>query len=105
MSGHVRQRGKKGQWYAIIDVFEGGKRKRRWHRLENCNGKREAKKQYARLVAKRADGTYVDPSRATVGDFVRGRIDQWEAAANITARTAQRLSATAQQPDCAAPWR
>jgi hypothetical protein len=34
MSGHVRQRGKKGQWYAVIDVSEGGKRKRRWLKLE-----------------------------------------------------------------------
>ena len=44
MSGHARQRGKKGQWYAVIDVSEGGKRKRRWLKLDgNYSGKREAR--------------------------------------------------------------
>ena len=36
-------------------------------------------------------GSYVEPSKATVAVFVRGRIDQWESAPQgITARTAQR---------------
>ena len=81
MSGHVRQRGKKGQWYAVIDVIEAGKRKRRWHRLEGRKGKREAETECARLIAKQAENTYVDPSRRTVAEWVRSRIDQWEAAA------------------------
>jgi integrase len=90
MSGHVRQRGKKGRWYAVIDVVEGGKRKRRWHRLENCNGKRDAERECARLIAKQVENTYVDPSKRTVAEWVRSRIDQWEAAGDISARTAQR---------------
>jgi integrase len=90
MSGHVRQRGKRGQWYAVIDVFEGDKRKRRWHKLENCTGKREAEKACERLIGKQAEGTYVDPSKMTAAEFVRSRIDQWEAAADISARTAER---------------
>jgi integrase len=90
MSGHVRQRGKKGQWYAVIDVFVDGKRKRRWHTLENCNGKREAERACAALIAKQAERSYVAPAKVIVAEFVRSRIDQWEAAGNITARTAQR---------------
>lgn len=90
MSGHVRQRGKKNQWYAVIDVLVGGKRKRRWHRLENCNGKREAERMCAALIAKQDAGTYVDSSKIAVSEFVRSRVDQWEAAGNISARTAQR---------------
>jgi integrase len=90
MSGHVRQRGKKGQWYGVIDVFDGGKRKRRWHKLENCTGKREAEKACERLIAQQEEGTYVDRSNMTVAEFVRERIDQWEAATTISARTAQR---------------
>jgi integrase len=90
MSGHVRKRGKRGQWYAVIDVFDGGKRKRRWHKLENCNGKREAEKACERLIAQRGDGTYVERSKMAVAEFVRERITQWEAAGNITPRTAQR---------------
>ena len=90
MSGHVRQRGKKGQWYAVIDVSDGGKRKRRWHKLDGCKGEREAGKRCAQLIAQRMDGTYVDRSKMTAVEFVKERIDQWEAATTISARTAQR---------------
>jgi integrase len=90
MSGHVRQRGKAKQWYAVIDVFVDGQRKRRWHKLENCNGKREAEKACERLIAQQGDGTYVERSKMTTGEFMRERINQWEAAGNITPRTAQR---------------
>jgi integrase len=90
MSGHVCQRGKKNQWYAVIDVLVGGQRKRRWHRLENCGGKREAERMCAALISKQDAGTYVDSSKITVAEFVRSRVDQWEAAGNISARTAER---------------
>src|SRR5262249_11504797 len=76
MSGHVRQRGKKGQWYAVIDVSEGDKRKRRWHKLDNCNGKREAQKACEQLIAQQGEGTYVDRSKMTVAEFVRERINR-----------------------------
>jgi integrase len=88
MSGHVRQRGRKGQWYAVIDVVTDGKRKRVWHRL-NVAGKREAERACAGLITKQSEGTYVEPSRTTVAEFVRSRIDQWEAAKDITARSAE----------------
>jgi len=78
MSGHVRQRGKKGQWYAVIDVFVDGKRKRNWEKLENCNGKKEAEKACERLVAKRDGGTYVRPSRMTVAEFLAGWLDHMQ---------------------------
>jgi integrase len=90
MSGCVIQRGKKGQWYAVINVVEGGKRKRLWHKLENCSGKREAQIKLAELIAARNQGSYVERSKTAVADFVRSRVDQWEAAGNISARTAQR---------------
>jgi integrase len=70
MSGHVCQRGKKGQWYAVIDVYEGGKRKRQWQRLESCSGKREAERACERLIAHQGDGTYVQPTRETVASFL-----------------------------------
>ena len=89
MSGHVRQRGNKGQWYAVINVVENGKRKRQWYRLA-CGTKKEAEVECAKLIAKQADGALVEPSKRTVTEWVRARIDQWEAAADISARTAQR---------------
>jgi integrase len=42
------------------------------------------------LIASVAANAYVEPSKVTVGEFVRNRIDQWEAAGEITARTAAR---------------
>ena len=33
---------------------------------------------------------YVEPSKTTLADFVRARVTQWEAAGDISARTAQR---------------
>ena len=44
----------------------------------------------AELIASVGLGSYVEPSRTTVADVVRGRVDQWEAAGDISARTAQR---------------
>lgn len=77
MSGHVRQRGKKGQWYAVFDVADPatGKRKRRWQKLDNCKGKREAEKACERLVMQRLEGTYVDPSKTTVAEFLERWIE------------------------------
>jgi integrase len=89
MSGHIRQRGKKGQWYAVIDVMTDGKRKRVWHRLPGATGKREAEKACAALITKQAEGAYVTPAKLTVADLVRSRIDQWEAAGEITARSVE----------------
>jgi hypothetical protein len=40
----------------VIDVFDTGKRKRRWHKLENCKGKREAEKACERLIAQQGGG-------------------------------------------------
>src|SRR5262249_20720612 len=42
------------------------------------------------LIASVGKGEYVEPSKATVADFVRARVNQWEAAGAISARTAQR---------------
>src|SRR5262249_41639232 len=67
---------------------ESGKRKRKWHSLRGS--KREAQKECARLIASMGQGTYVERSRVTVADLVRARIDQWEAAGDITARSAER---------------
>jgi integrase len=97
MSGHVRQRGNKGQWYAVINVVEDGKRKRHWHKLENCSGKREAQTKLAELIAARNQGNYVERSKITVAEFVRSRVDQWEAAGDISARTSQRYRQLTEQ--------
>jgi integrase len=89
MRGHIRERSP-GHWAIVIDVRDPqtGKRKRRWHSFAGT--KRQAQVKCAELVAAASKGDYIEPSKATVADFVRMRIDQWETAGNISARTAER---------------
>jgi integrase len=89
MRGHLRERSP-GHWAIVIDVRDpqSGHRKRKWHSFRGT--KRGAQVKKAELIAALSQGSYVERSKATVADFVRARVDQWEAAGNITARTAQR---------------
>jgi integrase len=88
MKGHLRERSP-GRWAIVIDVRDAtGKRRRKWHSFKG--NKREAQVKKAELIAALSQGSYVERSKITVAEFVRGRIDQWEAAADISARTAQR---------------
>jgi integrase len=89
MRGHLRQRSP-GHWAIVIDVHDPatGKRKRKWHSFKGA--KREAQVECAKLIAAVGKGDYIEPTRATVTEFVRMRIDQWEAAGDISARTAER---------------
>jgi integrase len=89
MRGHLRERSP-GHWAIVIDVRDPqtGQRKRKWHSFRGT--KREAQVKKAELIASVGQGIYVERSKTTVADFIRARIDQWEAAGNITPRTAQR---------------
>ena len=73
-----------GHWAIIIEKRDPatGKRKRKWHSFKGT--KAEAEVEQARLKVAAGEGTYVEPSKATVADFVRARVDQWEASGNIT---------------------
>ena len=55
---------------------------------------RGTKKDAQALLAKRrteaADGKFVAPNKKTIAEFIRERVDQWEAAGEISARTAER---------------
>src|SRR5262245_58745701 len=88
MKGHLRERSP-GHWAIVIEVRDPatGRRKRRWRSFKGT--KREAQVKKAELIAALSQGSYVERSKVTLADFVRARIDQWEAAATITARTAQ----------------
>ena len=50
----------------------------------------EARKELRRLLRTGDTGEHVAPDKATVSEFVKARIDQWESAGTITARTADR---------------
>src|SRR5262249_2725299 len=94
-SGHVRQRGANGQWYAVIDVFVDGVRKRRWHKLDNCKGKREAEKACERLIGQQAEGTYVDPSRMTAAAFLERWIEHMQG--QVSPRSHERYTEVARK--------
>jgi integrase len=89
MKGHIRERSP-GHWAIVVDVRDPqtGKRRRKWHSFAGT--KRQAQVKCAELVAAAGRGDYIEPSKATVADFVRTRVDQWEAAGDITTRTAER---------------
>ena len=75
MKGHIRERGA-GNWYAVIDVRDPttGKRKRKWHSLE-AKGKREAQIGCARLISTIDAGTYLEPDKTTLAQFLERWLD------------------------------
>jgi integrase len=89
MRGHLKERSP-GHWAIVIDVPDPqtGARRRKWHAFRG--NKRAAQNECARLIAELSRGAYVDRTTQTVGSFVSARIVQWEAAGNLTARSAER---------------
>jgi integrase len=69
MKGHIRQRSP-GHWAIILDL-PGDKRRRKWHSFKGT--KREAQVECARLIAELTTGTYLEPNKTTVAEF----LDRW----------------------------
>jgi integrase len=90
MTGHIRRRGERS-WELKFDLGRdaSGRRKIAYQSFKGT--KREAQVKLAELITAANAGSCVEPTKITVADFVRSRVDQWEAAPDgITARTAQR---------------
>jgi integrase len=90
MKGHIRQRGK----HSFELKFDAGRDpttgKRKIQYASFKGTKREAQIKLAALITSVGADSYVEPSKSTVAEFVRARVTQWEAAGDISARTAQR---------------
>jgi integrase len=92
MKGHIRERGK-GNWYAVIDASDPAtgkrKRKRKWHSLE-AKGKREAQIECATLISSIKAGTYLEPDKTTLTQF----LERWlvNTKANVAPRTHERYA-------------
>src|SRR6516225_561617 len=90
MKGNITQRGK-NSWRLKFDAGRDektGKRKTQFHTFRGT--KREAQVKLAELIASVSQAKYVEPNKVTVAEWVRGRVDVWESAGDISARTAQR---------------
>jgi integrase len=90
VKGNLTRRGK-NSWRLKFDAGTDSATGKRLTKYVTLKGtKSQAQAEAAKIIASTVTGEYVDPSRETVAGFVRARINQWEAAGNITARTAQR---------------
>lgn len=90
MKGNITQRGKTS-WRLKFDAGRDertGRRKTQFHTFRGT--KRQAQVKLAELIASVAQAKYVEPSKVTVAEWVRGRVDHWEASGVISARTAER---------------
>jgi integrase len=88
--GNITQRGR-NSFRLKFDAGRNpatGNRIIRFHTFRGT--KRQAQTKLAELIAAADKGEYIEPSKTTVAEFVRARVDQWETAGDISARTAQR---------------
>jgi len=91
MTGSISKRGE-NSWRLKFDLpRENGERRTQYVTVQ-ANGKKEAKEKLAALIASVGAGSYVEPTRATVGDFVASRIGQWQASGKLSPRSAARYS-------------
>ena len=90
MKGHIQQRGK-NSFRLKFDAGRDDKTGKRKTQFVTFRGnKRQAQTKLAELIAAVAQEKYVEPSKVTVAQYVRDRVDQWESAGDISARTAAR---------------
>jgi len=89
MTGHIRRRGARS-WELKFDVGADPVTGRRHIRYQSFKGsKRDAEIELARLVAQNAAGEGIDPSKATIAQFVE-RWDRDWASVSVSAKTAER---------------
>jgi integrase len=95
VKGHIRERGT-GNWYAVIDTRDPatGKRKRKWHSLE-AKGKREAQIECATLISSIKAGTYLEPDKTTLTQFLERWLENTKA--SVAPRTHERYAEIARK--------
>lgn len=87
MKGHLRERSP-GRWAIVLDTTDPatGKRKRKWHSFQGT--KRKAQEECARLIAAMAGGTYLEPSKTTLGAYLERWLEHKKP--NVSPRTYER---------------
>jgi integrase len=87
MTGHIRRRGERS-WELKFDVGIDASGKRRIRYASFKGTKRAAEIELARLIAEHAAGNGVDPTKATVGEFLATWLNDW-AKQNVSPLTFQ----------------
>src|SRR5262245_5212155 len=74
MKGHLRERSP-GRWAIILDMRDPatGKRKRKWHSFKGT--KREAQIECSRLITAMTGGSYIEPNKITLAEFLTRWLD------------------------------
>jgi integrase len=87
MKGHIRERSP-GKWAIILEQHDSatGKRKRKWHSFQGT--KRQAQVECARLISAMKGGTYLEPNKTTVAQFLERWLDH--AKSQVSPRTYER---------------
>jgi len=90
MNGHIRKRGK-GSWSIVIDLGKdaSGKRRQKWATVRGLRA--DAERELRRLLTTIDQGTFVEPNRLTVADY----LEQWlanYARSNVAAKTFERYA-------------
>src|SRR6202049_1108761 len=90
MRGNITRRGK-NSWRLKFDAGRDektGERKTQFHTFRGT--KRQAQVKMAELITAVDQSKYVETNKITVAEFVRVRVDRWQSAGDISARTAAR---------------
>jgi integrase len=89
MKGHIRERSP-GHWAIVLEARDPrtGERKRKWHSFQGT--KREAQVECARLVSELAGGTYIEPNKTTLAQFLERWLDNVKP--RISPRTHERYT-------------
>ncbi|RTL89372.1 MAG: site-specific integrase [Hyphomicrobiales bacterium] len=94
MKGHIRERSP-GKWAIVLDIVdpETGKRRRKWHTFHGT--KRQAQIECSRLVTEMANGSYQEPSKMTLAEF----LEKWLEAqrSQVAPRTFERYEEIARK--------
>jgi integrase len=90
MKGNITRRGE-NSWRLKFDAGRDEKTGERKTQYVTFRGtKRQAQIKLAQLITAVDQSKYVEPNKVTVAEFVRTRVDHWETAGDISARTAAR---------------
>jgi integrase len=89
MKGHLKERSP-GHWAIVLEQRDPatGKRKRKWHSFNGT--KREAQIECARLISALSGGTYLEPNKTTVAEFLARWLDHIKS--QVSPKTYERYS-------------